>query len=321
MFAGTKVTDAGLQHLKGLTQLKTVHLPEAITDAGLAHLQGLTQLQLLSLSETKVTDAALEQIKDLGQLKALFLKKTNVTDAGLKDLRGLSRLERLDLSETKVTDAGLEHLKGLATLKTLSLAGTQVSEAGVKSLQAALPQCKISKEPPTAPKPTAPKPTAQDKEFRRISLQLNCQSPGLSAVQYAVFDTDPVAAFKAEINKPGMRTYFRQRLERAESKRQRESERFSQMKFYWNAVFRGVTGDQLDLLTSGPHSHILSNNRVNDKQWIATKCAAVDGKPVCWCIPVEVKKGEQIAVNLTVGNIFDLGAAFDDAMREGEQAK
>jgi hypothetical protein len=36
---------------------------------------------------------------------------------------------------------------------------------------------------------------------------------------------------------------------------------------------------------------------------------------------VEVKKGEQVQVSLTDGNRFDLGAAFDDAMREPQRGK
>ena len=40
------MTDAGLVHLKGLTQLQWLDLAETkVTDAGLVHLKGLTQLQ------------------------------------------------------------------------------------------------------------------------------------------------------------------------------------------------------------------------------------------------------------------------------------
>ena len=37
------ITDAGLMHLKGLTNLQTLELPRQITDAGLAQLSGLTK--------------------------------------------------------------------------------------------------------------------------------------------------------------------------------------------------------------------------------------------------------------------------------------
>ncbi|MCY2995297.1 MAG: hypothetical protein NTY19_46660 [Planctomycetota bacterium] len=62
--SSTKVTDAGLIHLEGLTQLQTLNLGStSITDAGLAHLKGLTKLQELDLSSTKVTDAGVAELK------------------------------------------------------------------------------------------------------------------------------------------------------------------------------------------------------------------------------------------------------------------
>ncbi|MGO8753589.1 MAG: hypothetical protein ACLQNE_47250 [Thermoguttaceae bacterium] len=51
-----------------------------VTDAGLAHLKGLTQLQQLSLDNTQVTDAGLEHLKGLTQLQTLFFDSTKVTD-------------------------------------------------------------------------------------------------------------------------------------------------------------------------------------------------------------------------------------------------
>ena len=53
---GSKVSDAGLQHLKGLTQLQRLDLDGTqVSDAGLNHLKGLTQLRELNLRGTKVT--------------------------------------------------------------------------------------------------------------------------------------------------------------------------------------------------------------------------------------------------------------------------
>ena len=43
---GSQVSDAGLKHLKGLTQLQELNLNDTkVSDAGLQHLKGLTQLQ------------------------------------------------------------------------------------------------------------------------------------------------------------------------------------------------------------------------------------------------------------------------------------
>jgi Leucine-rich repeat (LRR) protein len=142
----TQVTDAGLESLKGLTQLKLLSLDNTqVTDAGLENLKGLTQFQALALDNTQVTDAGLENLKGLTQLDGLSLDNTQVTDAGLENLKGLTQLVLLSLNNTQVTDAGLEKLKGLTQLLDLSLDNTQVTDEGVSKLQQALLKCKISR--------------------------------------------------------------------------------------------------------------------------------------------------------------------------------
>ena len=140
----SKISDAGLEHLKGLTQLQGLFLDNTkVSDAGLEHLKGLTQLQVLCLNGTKVSDAGLEHLTGLTQLQDLYLGDTKVNDAGLQYLKGLTQLQSLSLANTKVSDAGLQYLKGLTQLKHLDLGGTKVSDAGVKKLQQALPNCWI----------------------------------------------------------------------------------------------------------------------------------------------------------------------------------
>ena len=56
MLAGPQITDDGLVHLDGLTNLVNLHLRDtAVTDAGLFHLQGLTDLTNLVLSGSRIT--------------------------------------------------------------------------------------------------------------------------------------------------------------------------------------------------------------------------------------------------------------------------
>jgi len=132
----TAVTDAGLEHLKGLTHLSSLILDGTkVSDVGLRHLQGLTDLKCLSLDRTRVTDAGLEHLKGLIHLRALYLDDTKVTDTGLQHLQGLTDLEILSLRVTTVGDAGLEHLKGMRRLRKLLLAGTNVSDVGLEHLK------------------------------------------------------------------------------------------------------------------------------------------------------------------------------------------
>ncbi len=84
----TKVTDAGLVHLKGFTDLQPLHLSyTTVTDAGLVHLKGLTNLQTLRLYNTEVSDAGLVHLKGLTKLQTLDLRETKVTDAAVKKLQ------------------------------------------------------------------------------------------------------------------------------------------------------------------------------------------------------------------------------------------
>jgi hypothetical protein len=134
--SGTEVTDAGLEHLKGLAKLRTLDLAVTkVTDAGLVHLKGLTELQSLDVGGTRVTGAGLEHLKGLTKLQSLNLLWTRVTDAGLEHLKGLTKLRTLSLSETKVTDAGLDHLKGLTELHSLDLSNTAVADTGLKQVK------------------------------------------------------------------------------------------------------------------------------------------------------------------------------------------
>ena len=96
--------------ITGLSQTK-------VTDAGLEHLKGLTQLQTLSLSQTKVTDSGLESLEGLNNSSA-------EPDANQGDRRRAGAPQRVDPTSlagpdrrTQVTDAGLVHLKGLTQLQ------------------------------------------------------------------------------------------------------------------------------------------------------------------------------------------------------------
>src|SRR5262245_8347776 len=118
----TKVTDAGLEELAGLTTLRALGLADTeVTDVGLRQLVGLQHLQVLDLSFTWVTDEGVKELKKIKSLRALELFHTGVTDAGVKELKELQSLQALALGMTKVTDAGLQDLKELKNLQALAL--------------------------------------------------------------------------------------------------------------------------------------------------------------------------------------------------------
>ncbi len=112
--ADSRVTGAGLIHLRALSRLKYLSLDRTeVDDAAIAQLAVLPELKSLSLNGTKLTDAALIHLAALPKLQTLSLDGTHITDAGLRYLRRQASLEWLYLNDTTVSDAGLTHLKEL----------------------------------------------------------------------------------------------------------------------------------------------------------------------------------------------------------------
>ncbi len=82
------LTDADLEHLQGLTSLKSLHLyGRPIGDTGLEHLQGLANLESLNLGGTQVSDAGLEHLHGLTKLEWLWVNRTQVSKDGVERLK------------------------------------------------------------------------------------------------------------------------------------------------------------------------------------------------------------------------------------------
>ena len=99
----TKITSAGLVHLKGLAKLTRLHLERTnVGDEGIANLTELTALEYLNLYGTKITDKSLDHLAGLKNLRQLYVWQTDVTDAGIakfkKALPAVSVVKGIDLS-------------------------------------------------------------------------------------------------------------------------------------------------------------------------------------------------------------------------------
>jgi Leucine-rich repeat (LRR) protein len=130
-----RISDAGLENLKGLKKLSTLHLgSNHITDAGLKHFKEMKQFQSISLSGNPITSQGLANLAGQARLEHLHLEGTQVGDEGLSYLKDLHNLKRLGLDNTAVTDVGLAHLESLAGLQFLSLNGTKMTDAGMVHL-------------------------------------------------------------------------------------------------------------------------------------------------------------------------------------------
>ena len=166
---------------------------------------------------------------------------------------------------------------------------------------------------------------AEDEAFRdwkhstwRIRVSLETPSLVPPAVQWTVLDEDPVPAFMARVKKSQDR--IQEQLDRTDDEFQKEIVQASQMTVHWDIGFRGVTGDKVYLLTAAPGvTHSLSSNSQTGKKWIVTKTVSIKGKPICWCIPIEVNRGEELEVEVTEKNVYDLQTVYAKAMQGSDK--
>ena len=105
------VGDETIKRVAGMTELEELYLNNTrVTDAGLGHLRG-KKLRVLFLGDLRVSDAGLAHLAEMTTLQRLMLNGTHVTDAGLTHLYGLSNLKDLALEGTKITPEGFAKLQ------------------------------------------------------------------------------------------------------------------------------------------------------------------------------------------------------------------
>ena len=132
----TKITEKGLAHLKGLTNLRRFVAPNGITDDGLAQLSELSNMRSLNLvGQEKITDAGLAHLKGMAQLEELILNRAPISDAGLAHLAPLSKMTKMWLTGAGITDKGLASLSKMTELTELKLTETKIEGSGLTHLR------------------------------------------------------------------------------------------------------------------------------------------------------------------------------------------
>ena len=137
---GTSVTDAGLEIIRSLPNLRRLELPAATTDAGLAIVAEAKQLEQLRVWPANVSGNGLEALAQLRCLRSLDLTGTALDDESVGALAALECLDLLDLRDTQVTaaalpklqpriDADLMYMRGPRLLRKLYLNGDTVLDA------------------------------------------------------------------------------------------------------------------------------------------------------------------------------------------------
>lgn len=142
----TAVTDAGVKHLAGCTNLAWLDLSlTPVGDEGLPAIKDCRQLKQLFLEGTKITGAVLPLIGELKELEELDLSAVRISDEALASLSNLKKLKVLYLTNSPVSDKCLSHLKGLKQLETLETTGTKITPTGLNNLKLSLPKLKLDR--------------------------------------------------------------------------------------------------------------------------------------------------------------------------------
>ncbi|KAK9917700.1 hypothetical protein WJX75_007317 [Coccomyxa subellipsoidea] len=153
------ITNDGLQHVKGLTNLRDLSLERceglsslsALTDmskltslnlkgcsgvSGLRHLSGLKQLEDLDMGWCSgITDADVKALASLTAITGLQLSRTLVADSGIFALRSLSRLQCLGLAGCSgISNGAVGSVSALTSLEELNLEWCTVSVKGLSHL-------------------------------------------------------------------------------------------------------------------------------------------------------------------------------------------
>lgn len=133
----TKVTNAGIAHVKSLPNLEGIDLQDVNTvdNACLNDIKGLKKLKFLRIYGPTFDGDGIAPIAEMTSLRSLSMQQTAVTDDNVKYLKPLVDLEKLYLYGTKVTDQGMAELAGLTKLKELELRAAPCGPTGMEYLQ------------------------------------------------------------------------------------------------------------------------------------------------------------------------------------------
>jgi hypothetical protein len=138
------------------------------------------------------------------------------------------------------------------------------------------------------------------------------------AVIFSILDRDPRARFK-EVLMRMSESRNRLRLESPPAPGP-ELMRQGLLIAAWDSVFHEVPGDQMALVYRNENrrpaglttdaetmrSVMLKSNGPAGTKWLVTRATQFEGKPVCWCIPVDVEAGKNSDVWLTTQNMIAL---------------
>ena len=144
---GIQVTDAVLDHLRGLKNLRSLNISGdansrcRFSGRGMDRLACRPVLTQFAVPGTSFDDLAAQQLPGFPNLRTVSLSNTSITDSSVNALRQLPAVEALLLENTGVTDAGAVLLTSMTRLKRLAV--DNLAESTLEALRKALPDCHV----------------------------------------------------------------------------------------------------------------------------------------------------------------------------------
>jgi hypothetical protein len=146
----TRFTDAGIQQLGGLVQLRGLKMRHiAVSHPPIGR---MSKLIFLDLAFTQVATLS---TSSMGSLESLDLRGTRINDATLESFAPMPALRALDISgdaerRMRITDRGVAHLtkEKFPNLTRIFLHHTEVTPVGLKALSERFPGAGIYQDEP-----------------------------------------------------------------------------------------------------------------------------------------------------------------------------
>lgn len=133
-----EITDEGLKYVSAIASLRQLHfdpsLETKVTDAGLVHLKRLKNLETLNIIDRFITDEGLVHVAQIKTLTDLWIQLCPVTDAGLATISSLPALRHVHLSGIEMTADGLRYLSKLPGLVDLYIMERRAGRLDLKYL-------------------------------------------------------------------------------------------------------------------------------------------------------------------------------------------
>jgi hypothetical protein len=139
-----KITDTGLDQLRGLSSLRGVDLAGTdATDQVLDVVTTMPNLMWIKLDGTHVTGANASRLCQLKFLASLDMNGCHISSEGFRELSKLPQVGSLGLNNTELTDADLDALSNLPNISLIRVGMNKISNEAKHRFVVNHPNCRI----------------------------------------------------------------------------------------------------------------------------------------------------------------------------------